>query len=208
MTLQSSGAISLGDIQTEFGGSNPISINEYYKNGTYVPESVETEGTASNMTYTNSSNAFWRYYDNGSGPLPNINNTGNYLFGYAYWTDAAYTSGTSWVDSTVTIDIAGSYKVTMSGYNPSPSATRTMEVFKNSVSIGTVSFNGELEFTAEAGDTIRIYSTMNTVGNFNQLYCRILTSNGNTTLSVDVNTNVPTSEVIQFDDFYDGKATY
>lgn len=28
--------ISLGDIQTEFGGSNPISINEYYKNGGIV----------------------------------------------------------------------------------------------------------------------------------------------------------------------------
>jgi hypothetical protein len=30
MTLQSSGAISLANIQTEFGGTNPISINEYY----------------------------------------------------------------------------------------------------------------------------------------------------------------------------------
>jgi hypothetical protein len=28
--------ISLGDIQTEFGGSNPIGINEYYKNGGIV----------------------------------------------------------------------------------------------------------------------------------------------------------------------------
>jgi hypothetical protein len=30
MTIQSSGAIYLSDIQTEFGGSNPIYINEYY----------------------------------------------------------------------------------------------------------------------------------------------------------------------------------
>jgi hypothetical protein len=30
MTLQTSGAISLNDVQTEFGGSNPISISEYY----------------------------------------------------------------------------------------------------------------------------------------------------------------------------------
>lgn len=29
MTLQASGAISLSEIQTEFGGSNPIAINEY-----------------------------------------------------------------------------------------------------------------------------------------------------------------------------------
>lgn len=36
MPLPSSGSISLSQIQTEFGGSNPISINEYYKGGAYV----------------------------------------------------------------------------------------------------------------------------------------------------------------------------
>ena len=38
MALQSSGAISLLDVQTEFGGTNPISISEYYGSGT-VPAS-------------------------------------------------------------------------------------------------------------------------------------------------------------------------
>ena len=33
MALQTSGAISLSEIQTEFGGSNPISISEYYGSG-------------------------------------------------------------------------------------------------------------------------------------------------------------------------------
>jgi len=32
MALQSSGAISLANIQTEFGGSSPISLSEYYQN--------------------------------------------------------------------------------------------------------------------------------------------------------------------------------
>jgi hypothetical protein len=36
MTLPASGTISLSDIQTEFGGSNPIGLNEYYKGGSYV----------------------------------------------------------------------------------------------------------------------------------------------------------------------------
>ena len=40
MALQTTGQISLSDIQTEFGGANPIGMNEYYKNGTYVPSSV------------------------------------------------------------------------------------------------------------------------------------------------------------------------
>jgi hypothetical protein len=38
MALQTSGAISLANIQTEFGGANPISISEYYGVGT-VPAS-------------------------------------------------------------------------------------------------------------------------------------------------------------------------
>lgn len=40
MTLQSSGAISLSQIQTEFGGANPISVSEYYAGGANVPSST------------------------------------------------------------------------------------------------------------------------------------------------------------------------
>ena len=36
MALPTTGPISLGQIQTEFGGSNPASLSEYYYNGTYV----------------------------------------------------------------------------------------------------------------------------------------------------------------------------
>lgn len=39
MTLQSSGAISLANVQAEFGGSNPISISEYYGAASGVPSS-------------------------------------------------------------------------------------------------------------------------------------------------------------------------
>ena len=43
MTLPTSGPLSLSDIQTEFGGSNPISLDEYYAGGSYVP--AGTTGT-------------------------------------------------------------------------------------------------------------------------------------------------------------------
>jgi hypothetical protein len=36
MALQTTGPISLSQIQTEFGGSNPISLKEYYRDGDYV----------------------------------------------------------------------------------------------------------------------------------------------------------------------------
>jgi hypothetical protein len=50
MTLQSSGAISLANIQTEFGGANPISLSEYYRGGGYTTTNntgVPTSGTIS-----------------------------------------------------------------------------------------------------------------------------------------------------------------
>lgn len=50
MTLPSSGALSLNSIQGEFGGSNPIGLNEYYRGGSLVPNhsntsSIPTSGT-------------------------------------------------------------------------------------------------------------------------------------------------------------------
>ena len=39
MVLQSSGAISLDDIQTEFGGTNPIGTSEYYDAASGIPSS-------------------------------------------------------------------------------------------------------------------------------------------------------------------------
>ena len=48
MALQSSGSISLNDIATEFGGSTPHSLSEYYRNGGLVTANntnVPTSGT-------------------------------------------------------------------------------------------------------------------------------------------------------------------
>lgn len=39
MALQTTGAISLADIQGEFGGSNPIGLNEYYSAAAGIPAS-------------------------------------------------------------------------------------------------------------------------------------------------------------------------
>ena len=38
MAVQASGDdLKLSEIQTEFGGSNPIQMSEYYRGGSYVP---------------------------------------------------------------------------------------------------------------------------------------------------------------------------
>ena len=55
------GQVSLGDIQTEYGGSNPIAISEYYDKGN-APSSGEIQihadfqGTSNTFTLTISSN--------------------------------------------------------------------------------------------------------------------------------------------------------
>jgi uncharacterized delta-60 repeat protein len=59
MTLQTSGAISLSDIQTEFGGANPIGLNEYYAGGGLVPSGATgTNGAVPSSGKIN----FWNFY--------------------------------------------------------------------------------------------------------------------------------------------------
>ena len=53
MTLQASGAIALTEIQSEFGGSNPIGLNEYYKGGSYVNPSLTFGLNAANWSNSN-----------------------------------------------------------------------------------------------------------------------------------------------------------
>ena len=53
MTIVSSGPISLLSVQDEFGGGNPIGMNEYYRGGAYVPttgggvDNIPSSGTIS-----------------------------------------------------------------------------------------------------------------------------------------------------------------
>ena len=44
MALPSSGVLTLNDIQTEFGGTNPIDLSEYYRGGGLVPDTAVNSG--------------------------------------------------------------------------------------------------------------------------------------------------------------------
>ena len=113
MTLPASGAISLANIQTEFGGSNPISLSEYYRGGSFVSDnntSVPTSGLVSlsnfygavaQYEFTFSSNtqeadlralaisAGW----NGSDQLKVLVNSGVYLWSNSITTGGLVISG-------------------------------------------------------------------------------------------------------------------
>ena len=99
MALQSSGAISLSELQTEFGGSNPISLSEYYAGGGLV---------TSGLSYSN-------YTTGISGAsVPNVPSSGTisladdfYRSGNALTYTCYYSGGTSpvktsWASSTST----------------------------------------------------------------------------------------------------------
>lgn len=74
MTLQSSGPISLLDIQNEFGGSNPIGINEYYGSG-----GAPSSGTISiGDFYGRSQFQFTQYVFGYSDGGPSTNNYSSY----------------------------------------------------------------------------------------------------------------------------------
>jgi hypothetical protein len=61
MAIPTSGSIALTALQTEFGGSNPIGINEYYRGGGLVPDSsvnssVPTSGAVSMSNFYGAQN--------------------------------------------------------------------------------------------------------------------------------------------------------
>ena len=61
MAIQASGAVSISDIQSEFGGANPISLSEYYRNGAYIPSgatSVPTSGAIDISDFYGTSNSY------------------------------------------------------------------------------------------------------------------------------------------------------
>ena len=61
MALPDSGVLSLDDIQTEFGGTNPISMSEYYRGGSFVTDnntSVPTSGEISFSDFYGGVNQF------------------------------------------------------------------------------------------------------------------------------------------------------
>lgn len=89
MTLPSSGPLSLTDIQTEFGGTNPIGMNEYYAGGGLVPAgtsgtygAVPSSGALSVQNFYGTSNfvpvyiedIFSTYLYTGNGSTQAINN--------------------------------------------------------------------------------------------------------------------------------------
>lgn len=76
MALPTSGTLTLAQIQTEFGGSNPISLSEYYAGGANVPSG--TSGT-NGAVPSSGTISVWNFYGTAKvsiDPRLVFNNTG------------------------------------------------------------------------------------------------------------------------------------
>jgi hypothetical protein len=81
MAIPASGTLTFAQIQTEFGGSNPIGLNEYYRGGAYVPNipansAIPTSGAIALSNFYNSTGVFYfTWFITGTGGNFNLNNT-------------------------------------------------------------------------------------------------------------------------------------
>src|SRR5210317_289488 len=202
MTLQSSGAISLANLASEFGDGVPHSMSEFYKGGSLVPSTVPDAVTASNLGGTNSTNK--RTPANG-GYDPQIN-TFSRLYTQALWGD---NGSTITFDRNFTVNKTGTYSYYVDFYiqNATKTATHTLyvggtQVATHSLTAGnnTKTATGTLSVTA--GQVIRVTGSGDLAG---WAVMRVYiggSSYNNASIDLPVNTSVPTSGVISLSNFY------
>lgn len=210
MALQSSGPISINNIATEFGGTVPHAINEYYKGGGLVPSTIPEAVTASSLTGSYAPNA--RYPAIG-GYDPQIN-TFNRLYTHALWGDNGSTGS---MDMSFNVNKTATYNYyfgwfiqnanTFSGNtyfyaNGSLIATHNLYTTSNN----TNSVTGTLSLSA--GQTIRVRNDAFPSAGWSAhtVYIGGSTYN-NAFIDSAANANIPTSGVIAFNNFYNGTST-
>src|ERR1700741_3409814 len=87
MTIKSSGAIAMTDLQSEFGGSGTVSLSQFYRGGSFVPN-----GAAANVNVPASGTiSLGSMY--GSSKVLTINLTGN-VNNYNFYNDIVAHYGT------------------------------------------------------------------------------------------------------------------
>ena len=72
MAISSSGAVSFANIQTEYGGSNPISLNEYYSGSlpsNTTSQTITPTVVSTSTNYTSGKSTFTRNADGWSHDL-------------------------------------------------------------------------------------------------------------------------------------------
>ena len=160
MALQSSGAISVGNLASEFGGSAPHSFSKYYLNGGKVPSTVARDANAASLTGSVSDIRGAPYATN-----PVIN-SGGVLYTHNCWADNA---GVGTGDVSFTVNKTGTYSYSFNHYCQQRSRPSNHTLFVAGIQTvsedltapenGSASASGT--FSATAGYTIRITCAWN-----------------------------------------------
>ena len=211
MTLPSSGAISIGDLASEFGGSAPHSLSEYYRGGGLVPSTKQSTVTATSTGSTQSGTNFRGVPFEQNPPIFNSGN--NIMFAYI-WADNGNTGNFT---TTQQINVSGTYRLTCSTFlsTGDPGLTCSHTVSVNGSQVGSVSFSQSgsdpqtpsqvLSFSASSGQTITTSCTWGSRG----YAAGLQTLNGDAGqryITVNSNTGVPSSGLITLEDFYGSSA--
>lgn len=207
MTLPASGTLSFSQIQTEFGGSNPISLSEYYKNGSNVPSTVPEAVTASSLGGSNSANLRTPQF---GGYDPQIN-TFSRLYTQALWGD---NGSTITFDRNFTVNKTGTYSYYVAYYiqNATKTATHTLyvggsQVATHSLTAGNYTASATGTLSVAAGQTIRVTGTGGSAGWAAMTVYIGGSSYNNSSIDVAVNANIPTSGLLNISDYYGGRKT-
>ena len=208
MTLQSSGSvISLSQIATEFGGSAPHSMSEYYKDAGLVPSTATEAVTASSLGGSNSAN---RRSPAISGYDPQIN-TFSRLYTQALWGD---NGSTITMDRNFTVNKTGTYQY-YAGYFMQGVGSATVSMYANGSLIRTHTLSPSFNSTASAVNTLSLSSgqviRMVGSGPSSGWACIYLYVGGstydNTAVDTAVNSSIPTSGALDISDFYGGRGS-
>ena len=175
MALQSSGTISLANVQSEFGGSNPISISEYYRGGAEVPNvsinnSIPTSGAISLSNFYGGTNLI--PFVSGTNYVSNGSATGSLTSAYGSWslhqTVWDYQeSGYIWTFTAGSL-ATGSLRIrTTADPDPAPRSNsgndRELKLYKNGSHIGTAGNSAyrdavfDATYSVSGGDQFKMY---------------------------------------------------
>ena len=203
MTLQSSGAISLANLATEFGDGVPHSMSEFYKAGSLVPTTVPDVVTASNLSGTNSTNLRTAQFG-GYNPAINTTTPGTAIYIHQLWAD---NGSTGTVNRTFNINKGGTFNFFFGWYSYALTAPLTINVNGSQVFYGTqIAYNTTVStygsFTAPAGAAINVVTSFPSSGWAGHYTWIGGSSYNNNTIDLSVNTSVPTSGVISLSNFY------
>ena len=218
MALQSSGAISLNQIATEYGGDAPHSLLEYYKSAdnNYVPAILNETVTASNLTqnslnHINRGGAYTR--------TPIVNYTSGsttYLYYHTLWQDNGTTGSSNY---TFTVGHTGTYTCGGSNMRQGGSGTATYKIYLDNVEQQSWTSSGGNSFGSIQSKTFTITNTSQVIkitsswpsSGWGGCIVRIGGSDYDVnTVSTTVNANVPLASVggaVSIKNFHSGRKT-